>query len=134
MIFSCCCSAKWRRECPLLLAVPSPNALVQDFGVEVAHNDVKMGFAISDEDIHVLINYVYLFISMASCWKISLDYIQMIFVIDLKGELGQHIGRAFDAGDISCNFLVYHETDSPMAGVGHCYLECCSLLPSFELH
>ena len=48
------------------MAVPSPNALVQDFGVEVAHNDVKMGFAISDEDIHVLINYVYSFISMAS--------------------------------------------------------------------
>ena len=76
-----------------------------------------MGFAISDVVIHVLINYIYLFISMASCWKISLNYIQVIFAIDLKGELGQPIRYAFEAGDISCNFLVYYETDSPMAGV-----------------
>ena len=41
----------------------------------------------------------------------------MIFAIDLKGELGQPIIYAFKAGDISCNFLVYYETDSPMAGV-----------------
>ena len=61
----------------------------------VAHNDVKMGFAISDEVIHVLINYIYFFISMASCWKLILNYIQMIFAIDLKGELGQPIGYAF---------------------------------------
>ena len=41
----------------------------------------------------------------------------MIFAIDLKGELGQPIRYAFKAGDISCNFLVYYESDSPMAGV-----------------
>ena len=66
----------------------------------------------------------------------------MIFAIDLKGELGQPIRYAFKARDISCNFLVYYESDSPIAGVarrcntdyGHCHLECSSLLPSFELH
>ena len=87
-----------------------------NFGVEVAYNDVKMGFAINDVVIHVVINYIYFFISMASCWKISLNYIQVIFAIDLKGELGQPIRYAFEAGDISCNFLVYYETESPMAG------------------
>ena len=54
------------RESPLLLPVPRPNAPVQDlarwftrasFGVEVAHNGVKMGFAISDEVIYVLISH-----------------------------------------------------------------------------
>ena len=51
------------RESPLLLPVPSPNAPVQDLDGSPepalalksgAHNDVKMGFAISDEVIYVL--------------------------------------------------------------------------------
>ena len=76
-----------------------------------------MGFAISDEVFQVLINYIYFFISMASCWKRNLNYIQMTSAIDLKGELGQPIGYAFEADDISFNFLVYYESNSPMAGV-----------------
>lgn len=41
----------------------------------VAHDDVKIGFAISDEVIYVLIYVIYFFISMVSCWKIILNYI-----------------------------------------------------------
>ena len=41
----------------------------------VAHDDVKIGFAISDEVIYVLIYFIYFFISMVSCWKIILNYI-----------------------------------------------------------
>ena len=41
----------------------------------VAHDDVKIGFAISDEVIYVLKNFIYFFISMVSCWKIILNYI-----------------------------------------------------------
>ena len=41
----------------------------------VAHDDVKIGFAISDEVIYVLRNFIYFFISMVSCWKIILNYI-----------------------------------------------------------
>ena len=42
----------------------------------------------------------------------------MIFAIDLKGELDQPIGYAFRSWwHFDCNFLVYYETDSFMAGV-----------------
>lgn len=41
----------------------------------VAHDDVKIGFAISDEVIYVLIYFIYFIISMVSCWKIILNYI-----------------------------------------------------------
>ena len=104
--------AKPKRTCAGLWSFIRAN-----FDVEVAHNDVKMGFAISDEVFQVLINYIYFFISMASCWKRNLNYIQMTSAIDLKGELGQPIGYAFEADDISFNFLVYYESNSPMAGV-----------------
>ena len=69
MIFSCCCSAKLMTESPLLLPVPSPNAAVQDFDGSPeptlalkSPTMMKMGLAIGDEVIHVLINYIYFFI------------------------------------------------------------------------
>ena len=104
--------AKPKRTCAGLWSFIRAN-----FDFEVAHNDVKMGFAISDEVIQVLLSYIYFFISMASCWKRILNYIQMTFAIDLKGELGQPNGYAFEADDISYNFLVYYESDYPVAGV-----------------
>ena len=69
MTFSCCRSAKLMTESPLLLPVSSPNAAVQDFDGSPeptlalkSPTMMKMGLAIGDEVIHVLINYIYSFI------------------------------------------------------------------------
>ena len=94
----------------------------------VAHDDVKIGFAVSDEVIYVLIYFIYFFISMDNPEL----YSQMIFAIDLKGELGQPIGYAFRSWwHFDCNFLLYYETDSFYGrccrrcntDYGHCCLE-----------
>ena len=74
MIFNWCLTAKLIKESPLALRVQSIGTSAEfwcvalsNFGVEVTHNDVVVGFVI-DEVVNFLIDSVHFLIGMAWCW------------------------------------------------------------------
>ena len=85
----------------------------------VAHDDVKIGFAISDEVIYVLIYFIYFFIGMVSCWKIILNYIHRWYLqLILRVSWANRSDTPFEVGGISTAIFLCTTKPTPfMAGV-----------------